>query len=412
MSSTRSGNRLDSIDALRGLAALSVALYHVWGHFGQYPWPSIGIVTQTPNAPLLSYLTSPLRWGYLGVGLFLVLSGFCIHLPYARRQTAGSYGFEARTFYLRRLWRLYPAYFISVTGTFVVLLISANRFGGAGGAPRLADLISHLTLTHGLFDRYFYGLVHVYWSLALEFQLYLAYPLFLLLFRKFGTGKSLMLLTAISLVWRYLALTYWGSNLISVSASGPFTAMGSVFARMPEWLAGAWLAELYVSGAVRKVRRPQLVLLSAILFGVSIMVTLYDPLWILVDGLFGLSFASLVAAAVHSPAQATVRSGLYGRLVWLGTISYTVYLFHMQLSWPLTNLLSSVPGYGFPFVLRLALLGVSIPILGVIYRFVEAPFLRAPRSGEPFYATYSRIEAFLGIKREEVPVAGIQPAVQ
>src|SRR5665213_846978 len=165
--------RLDSIDALRGIAALMVAGYHIWGHYGVYPFPSLGVVPWTKSAGLLAYLVSPLRWGYLGVGLFLVLSGFCIHLPFARkRDEAGSYQFEWRKFYLRRLWRLYPAYAASVIGTFVLLLVASHWTKFIGSAPSVGDLIAHLTLTHGYFDRYFYGIVDVYWSLALEFQLY------------------------------------------------------------------------------------------------------------------------------------------------------------------------------------------------------------------------------------------------
>ena len=94
--------RLDSIDALRGIAALLVAGYHIWGHYGIYPWPSLGVVPTTPDCGIFSYLVSPFRWGYLGVSLFLVLSGFCIHLPLARKkQREGGYQFNARSFYLR-----------------------------------------------------------------------------------------------------------------------------------------------------------------------------------------------------------------------------------------------------------------------------------------------------------------------
>jgi peptidoglycan/LPS O-acetylase OafA/YrhL len=93
--------------------------------------------------------------------------------------------------------------------------------------------------------------------------------------------------------------------------------------------------------------------------------------------------------------------------VWLGTVSYTVYLFHMQLSWPVTAAISKIPGFALPFSLRLLVLLVSIPILGLIYRFVEAPFLRAPRSDESFFRLYTAIQSRLGIKREEVQTAQV-----
>src|SRR4051812_41538605 len=145
--------RLDSIDALRGIAALMVVLYHVWGHYGIYPFPSIGVVPQAAHPDLFSYIVSPMRWGYLGVSLFLVLSGFCIHLPFARKkEQKGSYFFESKEFYFRRLWRLYPAYFVSVVGAFILLLVLAPYSSEAGhGTPSIGDLLTHLTLTHGYF---------------------------------------------------------------------------------------------------------------------------------------------------------------------------------------------------------------------------------------------------------------------
>lgn len=207
--------RLDSIDVLRGIAALSVVFYHVWSHDGGYAFPSIGIVPSTPNPSLYTYIISPLRWGYLGVSLFLVLSGFCIHLPYARRKFRdGSYGFKPRQFYVRRVWRLYPAYTVAVIGTAIMLLLahSIPKFDPQSrlAIPTVWDIVSHLTMLHGFIESHFYSIVSVFWSLSLEFQLYLFYPLFLLLFGKFGTMRSVVFLTIVSFVWRYCALNFWG----------------------------------------------------------------------------------------------------------------------------------------------------------------------------------------------------------
>src|SRR5580692_4835109 len=102
-----------------------VAGYHIWGHYGVYPFPSIGVVPWTHSAGIFSYLVWRLRWGKKSVGLFLVLSGFSIHLSYARKRNEfGNYKFEWRKFYFRRLWRLYPAYAVSVVGTFFLLLFT------------------------------------------------------------------------------------------------------------------------------------------------------------------------------------------------------------------------------------------------------------------------------------------------
>jgi peptidoglycan/LPS O-acetylase OafA/YrhL len=394
--------RLGSIDALRGMAALMVAGYHIWGHYGVYPFPSIGVVPWTHSAGIFSYLVSPFRWGYLGVGLFLVLSGFSIHLSYARnRDASGSYEFEWRKFYLRRLWRLYPAYAVSVVGTFFLLLFTAHGTDLVGKPPTVLDLLSHLTLTHGYVNRYFYGIVHVYWSLALEFQLYLGYPVFLYAFRKFGLSRSIIVLSILSLIWRYVVMHVFHYQLISVASTGPYAPMGFLFARMPEWLFGAWLAEWFVSGKNRNYRRWPLGIVAIAVLFLAILSTLAEPMWVFTDLLFGLGFAFVVAAAIVPGKEMETQSlnnKLYRLLIWTGTISYSVYLFHMQLSWfanPWIRELSSAP---LQFLLRVIVLIVSIPVIALIFRFVEAPFLSAPKPGTKLFDLYYRIGGWIGIK--------------
>jgi peptidoglycan/LPS O-acetylase OafA/YrhL len=416
---SRDHSRLDSIDALRGIAALMVAGYHIWGHYGVYPFPSIGVVPQAIHPSLLSYAVSPLRWGYLGVSLFLVLSGFCIHLPFARkRKQTGSYDFSARPFYLRRLWRLYPAYAVSVIGTYLLLAAASHTSSFVDSAPSLTDLFTHLTLTHGYFDNYFYGIVHVYWSLALEFQLYLAYPLFLIAFRRIGLTKSILALTSISIVWRWISLSLFHSNLISIASTGPYAMMGFVLARMPEWLFGVWIAEWFISDRHRSASRIPLGASAIALLFLSILSSLSESLWVFTDILFGLGFAFLIAAAITPrryprssalPARPLFSQSLFPRplfsqpyrwLVWTGTISYSLYLFHMQLSWFANPWIRVVHGNMLSFLLRFSVLLVSIPVIALIYRFVEQPFLKAPKPGDRYFAIYARIRKLIGIKTD------------
>ena len=405
---SRARIRLDSIDALRGIAALMVAGYHIWGHYGVYPFPSLGVVPWTKSAGLLAYLVSPFRWGYLGGGLFLVLSGFCIHLPFARKRAdAGGYQFEWRKFYLRRLWRLYPAYAASVLGTFVLLLVTAHWTHFIGAVPSIGDLVTHLTLTHGYFDRYFYGIVDVYWSLALEFQLYLAYPIFLYLFRRLGLTRSIIFLTIFSLLWRLVAMDVFHSQLISVAWTGPYAMMGCILARMPEWLFGAWLAEWFVGGRNRNWNRLPLASAAVVVLFTAILSTLEQSLWVFTDSLFGLGFAFVIAAAivpgrklfaVNPPKSEENR--FYRLLIWMGMISYSLYLFHMQFSWFANPWIREISSPALQFVLRTAVLIISIPIIALIFRLVEAPFLSAPRPGKKLFALYQRIGHALGIKSD------------
>ena len=99
-------NRLISIDALRGIAALSVVFFHV--HLFVYP----------QNIPVtslwLKVIQFPLNFGLFGrtgVILFFVLSGFCIHLRWAKQKVKGNeQSIDFLQFWKRRMWRLYPTY--------------------------------------------------------------------------------------------------------------------------------------------------------------------------------------------------------------------------------------------------------------------------------------------------------------
>src|SRR5215469_16550516 len=99
--------RFDCVDQLRGAAALAVVLCHLSVSAyvntpspGEAHWPMLGLV---------------LGFGYAGVPLFFVISGFCIHLPQARARAseAGAQP-DWRQFFRRRFWRLYPPYAASI----------------------------------------------------------------------------------------------------------------------------------------------------------------------------------------------------------------------------------------------------------------------------------------------------------
>jgi peptidoglycan/LPS O-acetylase OafA/YrhL len=231
--------RLRSIDALRGLAALAVLLTHV----PHLEW-------QASGTNRLLFL--PLDFGARGVPLFLVISGFCIHLSVARRMVRGE-GISCRwgAFWKRRFYRLYPPYLAAAAFSLLLLLPlyqsnpSVHRY--LDDRTHLAwDLGTHLLLVHNLFPAYNLGLGNAaFWTLGLEEQLYALYAVFLLLRCWLPLRRAFLTTAGVTGVW--CALGVVGTMLgIPWSGVGPEAGWPSwPLAWWPVWTLGAVAAEAY-----------------------------------------------------------------------------------------------------------------------------------------------------------------------
>ena len=174
------------IDVLRAVAALLVLVYHVltlgeWQFFSSSLW---GL---------------PFRLGWIGVDLFLVISGFVITLSAARESGKHLQGF-ARRFMERRLRRLVPLYLLTCV-VFVFLVRPEILTGPA--VNLMIQVASHALFLQNL-SPYTHGVINgVTWSLALEMQFYLALVFGIGYLLKLGSWRSLLLLVGLS--WVYLA---------------------------------------------------------------------------------------------------------------------------------------------------------------------------------------------------------------
>jgi peptidoglycan/LPS O-acetylase OafA/YrhL len=159
--------RSERVNQLRGFAALAVVLCHLGvsaykdaPNLSGNPWPWLGFA---------------LGFGYLGVPLFFVISGFCIHLPQARMLALAEPAAAPLTwgrFFVRRFWRLYPPYLAAIAFALILLTL----VNGGPPVPWTA-VAAQATLVHTLHPATFDGVNPPAWSLAVEAQLYLAYPI-------------------------------------------------------------------------------------------------------------------------------------------------------------------------------------------------------------------------------------------
>ncbi len=193
--------RVGVLDALRGLAALVVVLTHGREVFfvGTLPYLKTHPFDVSPGS-LLAYATAPLMSGAIGVCVLFVLSGYVIHRPNARPLAAESAPFDAGSFYLRRLVRIYPTLLLAL----VMTLICDEVARGFVDHPKLGDtsaqsFAASLLALQGLIAEP-YGSNSPLWSLAIEIQFYLVYPLALVAWRRLGPERMLAATAAASLI--------------------------------------------------------------------------------------------------------------------------------------------------------------------------------------------------------------------
>ncbi|HZE71320.1 MAG TPA: acyltransferase [Pyrinomonadaceae bacterium] len=366
-----SQGRLLSIDALRGLAALGVVLYHA---IQQTKDPIPSPVVKWPT--LLIQIVS--SYGYIGVFLFFVISGFCIHLQWARARADGEGGeIHFGAFWKRRIRRLYPPYLIAFS---VYLLIAALTTGLNLTRFFVYDVGSHLLMLHNLDPRTCYSINGVFWTLAVEEQLYLAYFLLLFLRVRWGWGVTLVVCLLSRVGWYFLAQailagTGYSLPIAESAAAHWFTwALGAIAVeaffgqlRLPAWCRNIWLGSgLVVLGALIALALPSFHNLAV-----------HDLVWFLLHPVWGLGFFIIVNRAVFAE-QSWLRQLSKPRLVrafaWVGIFSYSLYLTHslvVMQSWrfgawrrfPMLNTL-------------LLVVPATLAAAWLFFRFCERPYMK------------------------------------
>ena len=301
-------------DVLRVLCIVTVAWLHIW----QQSWldPSFTLGGHYFN------LQRIVRRGYMLVDLTLLLTGFLLYQPLVR--TAGR--LDAGAFYRRRLCRILPCYLLAV---FVAALFALVRGRAVGSAPLWRDLLAHLTFTHTFsMDTYYWtSLNAALWTVAVEMQFYLVFPL---LARAFGKAPyvtfSLMTLAAL--------LCRWGvSRLPDVTLY--FNQLPCMLDLYALGMLAAYLSERR-AGAPRRWWALPLALLA--LVGVFAVLWAQNPaddrelktaqmLWRLPLGVCGAAFLCFAPRSPELP-----RTGAQKPLRFLSAISYNYYIWHQYLA--------------------------------------------------------------------------------
>ncbi|HZR83675.1 MAG TPA: acyltransferase [Candidatus Binatia bacterium] len=373
--------RFERIDQLRGFAALAVVVCHF----------AVSAYKGAPNAgePFLPGLGLVLGFGYLGVPLFFVISGFCIHFPNARALAAAGRVEPAwGPFFRRRFWRLYPPYVAAIALAVVLALVATGTLPVSWPAVVCQALLLH-TLHPATFD----GVNPPAWTLGVEAQLYLAYPVVLWLIVRRRAWRALAVALAVTMAYRLFL------NFDPMPAPFGGVAWEFVPARWFEWVLGAVVAE-WVAGNAPMPAIARRWWAAAIVLAAAISIewhTWHYGLYAIKEPLYGIAFALVLVVALDRARRAggadRVASTRIGRyLAGVGIWSYSLYLVHrpIQLAFePLVRRVATWPVViesGFPS--SLVLMAATTPVVlwaaRLFHRRVEAPCIAvAQRAGRP-----------------------------
>lgn len=322
MLSEKCVDRLGNLDIFRAVAALAVCFHHF----------------NRESLTAGTWFSEMARYGNYGVDIFFVISGYVIPLALLRRNFQLS---QMGIFLLSRLVRLYPAYALAATLTFLLWYASTWVPGFRGEGPpqiSISEILANASLTCDFFQQPWFGIV--FWTLAIEAQYY-----------------------------------------VFVVLSFPLLFCNSGRNQLPRWvLLGAWLLLPLLF------RQGPTVFGWSALFAMGFLAILWqrgdlNSWWLCI----GLAIVGMVQWEVRGPVSAIVGlitalgilflTNLAWRpLVWVGTISYSLYLLHVPIGGRIMNFLERFEEFGFVQLISVPLaLAISLFAAWLFYLVVEKP---------------------------------------
>ena len=298
------GGRFEFVDALRGLAALTVVLPHAVGLFIY------------PHASWLSSLFLRLAdYGRASVEVFFVVSGFAI--AYSLRDAAID-GFSLRRFILRRAVRLDPPYWVGLLWNGLVVAIRARATHHPIVLPSLGKVLAHFLYLQDILGLGQFNIV--FWTLCLEFQLYFVFAAMM----RFASSLGDPLLEPRSGVWGETDKYGW---LMVTAFFASLVVSHTVWPMQPGWFVPFFY--LFLSGSLaawRTLGRLSDRLFQVCLLAMGLALLLRPELARVLGFLTTLAlYAAIRRGALHRWLSA--RSAQ-----WLGRISYSIYLVHAPLA--------------------------------------------------------------------------------
>lgn len=371
-----SGNSLLFLDGLRGIAAL----YVVIGHARGFLWEgySDGYLLHPDKYSFFEKITmyglGLFKFGHEVVLFFFVLSGFLIHLKYAKKYKNNPESeFDYRNYFFRRAKRIYPPFLFAILLTYLLdSLGSQLGYSLYNGTKKLeAFEISQIHDFETLLGNFFFlfktyvpifGTNGPAWSLKYEWWFYMLYPLVMLI------GRKAIFKSTICILFLFIASFFpsiWPEELAR-----------EVFSMMLSWWFGVLLAEIFTGRINVKFQHTSFLIIF--LFIAPILakenaVLYYTTIALGMSGLISMFFWA---------QQNEVNLNVLEKLKWLGDFSYTLYIIHFPILMLFSGWWMSNHNNTRPINIGLVVIGViAVTIMAYIIHFItELPFINNSRT--------------------------------
>jgi peptidoglycan/LPS O-acetylase OafA/YrhL len=375
MSEGNSKNRYWTIDALRGIAALAVALYH------------IDLVSLAKSDGIISSLLNALfHYGYLGVSIFFVISGFVIASSTANGPiTFGYFG----KFILKRSIRLDPTYWSSIALDIILTVVAVRFFAAHTPLPDVKKVLLHLFYLQDLAG--VGNIAAIYWTLCLEVQFYIVFCVVLAIDNKLSSRYASGQRRPNFKIWLFAAITLYSMLVASELVPSPLRGLF-----ITHWILFAMGAAAYNWGMRDKTNRwvfPGILAGMAIVF--LLQVEHQGAIYAMSLAVASITAIILYAGAIKEKLGSWLKNDV---LLYLGARSYSIYLFHtivgertaellLQVIYPKLGLAANTQGAA--LIAFTVGVGFSLIVAEVAYRLIEMPSLvlskriRPSRTGSP-----------------------------
>ena len=303
----------------------------------------------------------PFHIGWTALPIFFVVSGFCIHLTYCHPRQS-----DLKSFYVRRFFRIYPPYLLALlifTFIYPLTRIPFTKLTYWG------QFLTHVFLCHNISDLSIVAINAPFWTIAIEVQLYLIFPLILIFARRYSYVRALLVLGLIEFSLQLFAVIVYEHPPLFA----PAWLRGSPFFFCFSWGLGAAIADAYLSGKPLALMR-----IHPVVWLVPGILTSTFPAYEFSFGFFALFTASIIWRHLTKAPVEEKPSSLRRVIRITGIYSYSIYLIHDPILRAVILFYKArFPGIeNHPFLIFAA--GVSswllvFPLSALMYYWVEKP---------------------------------------